>query len=369
MSDASSVDERLPFVRIRHDFEQARAQTAKGPAMRALRRAAERVGAELSNGPKVHAVRTLPISRIIYPASFAFQGALALPLPFVCLTHRCLLVQFYADGALRNLLFNPTDRECAKETPYFRRWKSCIGQRQAEHLVTSYGTVEAQLQALGIAPEDIDLVAFDHLHAQDLRPLLGTLDDCESDRVQRCRFPNAHLLVAKCDWEDWDDLHPLQRPWFVRNGKRSVRTDRVVFTDADLQLGDGCMLVRTPGHTRGNQTLFVHGADGVFGCSENGVSCDSWAPYESRLPGLRRFARDFGVKVVLNANTAESTADQYNSMILESTLVDRLPSAPAFPQMFPSSELTPTLIAPGVRPSVTFDPGDFGSLCLQSTAA
>ena len=42
------------------------------------------------------------------------------------------------------------------------------------------------------------------------------------------------------------------------DGKKDVPANRVVLTDHDLALGDGCVLLRTPGHTSGNQTLFVH---------------------------------------------------------------------------------------------------------------
>ena len=32
------------------------------------------------------------------------------------------------------------------------------------------------------------------------------------------------------------------------------------------------MLIRTPGHTSGNQTLFIHTEQGVWGISENGTA-------------------------------------------------------------------------------------------------
>jgi hypothetical protein len=56
---------------------------------------------------------------------------------------------------------------------------------------------------------------------------------------------------------------------------------------------------------------------------------------------------------VLNANTIETTAEQYNSLILEKTLVDRAQSDPRFLQFFPSSELTAHRLAPGTKPTFT----------------
>src|SRR5438128_1196228 len=81
------------------------------------------------------------------------------------------------------------------------------------------------------------------------------------------RFPNAKLLAPKTEWDDWDDLHPLQRAWFIRDGKAGVRTANVILTDGDLVLGDGVMLLRTPGHTVGNQTLFLNTDTGIWGIS------------------------------------------------------------------------------------------------------
>src|SRR5690606_13831599 len=157
----------------------------------------------------------------------------------------------------------------------------------------------------------IDLIAFDHFHTQDLRPLLGSDVPRLDGSAATARFPNAYLLAPRREWVDWDDLHPLQSAWFIRDGKRGVPDERIVLTDGDVWLGPGAMLLSTPGHTSGNQALFVHGEGGVFGCSENGCSADSWSPYESRIPGLRAHARTYGYEVILNANTPERAADQY----------------------------------------------------------
>lgn len=54
----------------------------------------------------------------------------------------------------------------------------------------------------------------------------------------------------------------------------------------------------------------------------------------------------------MNANTPEQGALQYTSMVLEKTLVDRVNRALGFVQMFPSSEVTPSPLAPGLSPSV-----------------
>lgn len=348
------IDERIPWVRKVHHLDEARGIRSAGRRLEAMRRAALRLGDELREDPAVVAVRTIPVSDLVYPTKFAFQNALRLPYPYVTMRHRCLLVQVQTEDGLKNILFNPTDRQSSRETPFFKQLLAKFGW--AEELIgKSYGTVEEGLKALGLSTSDIDLIAFDHFHTQDLRPTLGTKRSDGLSEPMSARFPNALLLAPRVEWEDWDELHPMQRAWFIRDGKKNVPLERVVLTDADLSLGTGCLLLRTPGHTSGNQTLFVHADQGVFGCSENGTSADNWSPYESRLPGLRTLARTYDLEVILNSNTPESGAEQYISMVLERTIVDRVPDAPAFFQMFPSSEVTPSPVAPGLRPSMVFE--------------
>ena len=364
------IDSRIPWVRRIDDLEEARAVGSHGARCTALERAGESLGDELRSGPRVVAVRTLPLRTLLYPTKHAFNGAVPLPVPFVVMHHRCLLIQVQADGAIRNVLWNPTDTDASRETPFFRKLIDKYGEFAAEKLLSKkFGTVESQLAELGMSPADIDVIAFDHFHTQDLRPQLGTVEPDASGSRLPARFPNAHLLAPRQEWEDWDHLHPMQRAWFIADGKRGVPESRVVLFDADITLGDGCLVLRTHGHTSGNHTIFVHGDDGVFGCSENGTSADNWSPQESRIPGMKQYARHYEVDVVLNSNTPELGAEQYNSMVLEKAVVDRVKRAPGFVQMFPSSEVTPSPLAPAIRPSMIFGERTSGTLQLDRPAA
>jgi len=331
------------------ELDEAWGEPRHGTQLRAVRKAGERLRDRFASGPRAVSVRTMPLSTLAYPTRYAFWAAAFTPAPFVIMTHRCVLVQFLRGGELQNLLFNPTDVEAAKATPFFARFIEALGPRIADAAAGKFDSLESQLARLGLGPEDIDYVAFDHFHTQDLRGLLGTE---ESDGLRRPRFPNAKLLAPRCEWEDWDDLHPFQKAWFVRDGKLGVRTENVVLTEGSHHLGDGVMLLATPGHTSGNQTLFVNTDSGVWGISENGTCADNWSPLESRIKGLAYLCKKQDLDVVLNANTPELGAMQYTSMILERTVVDRVRRAPAFVQMFPSSEVTPSLIAPGLAPTL-----------------
>ncbi len=328
------------------EFDSAWKLSGHGHKLRAIRTAAEKVRERFSSGPRVLSVRTLPLSTLPYPTRYAFWGAALSPVPFVTMTHRCVLVQFLQNGALKNLLFNPSDIQGARATPFFARM---IEQFKAVEplLAKAFEPLETQLERLGIRAGDIDYVAFDHFHTQDLRGLLGTL---AGDRT--ARFPNATLLAPRIEWDEWDDLHPMQKAWFVRDGKANVRENKVAFTHGDLLLGDGIMLLRTPGHTLGNQTLFFNTESGVWGISENGTCVDNWSPLDSQIPGLASNCRKFDTDLLLNANTPEGAADQYTSMVIERTIVDRVRRAPAFVQMFSSSEVTPSLLAPALSPTL-----------------
>ncbi len=326
------------------DFDDAWLTAGHGARHRAVRVTAERLHDRFASGARVLSVRTLPLTTVPYPTKYAFQSAAGSLSPFVQFSHRCVLVQFFQNGVLKNLLFNPSDIEAARATPYFARLAAQFGA--LEPIVAKrFPTLEAQLETLGLRVADIDYVAFDHFHTQDIRALLGT-----EDGRHTARFPNATLLAPKNEWDDWEDVHPMQRAWFIADGRRGVRMNHVSLTDGDLQLGDGLMLLRTPGHTIGNQTLFMNTDAGVWGISENGTCADNWSPLDSKIRGIARVARHQDLEVILNANTPEAGAEQYTSMILEKTLVSRVKAAPAFVQMFPSSEVTPSLLTP-IRPT------------------
>jgi hypothetical protein len=329
------------------DLDAAWQTRGHGQRLRAVRTAAERLRERFAAGPRVVAVRTLPLSRLAYPTKYAFYSAAISPVPLVTMHHKCLLVEFLQQGELKTLLFNPTDVEGAKTAPFFAELIAQFGPRLTSLMQGKTTPLETQLAELGLSFADIDYIAFDHFHTQDLRSQLGTVTGTRPPR-----FPKATLLAPEVEWHDWDDLHPLQRAWFVEKGKEGVRTDQVSFTTGDLALGDGVMLLRTPGHTSGNQTLFLHTEEGIWGISENGTSADNWSPFDSKIPGLAATCRKQGLDVLLNSNTPESAADQYTSMILERTIVDRVRRAPVFVQMFPSSEIAPTALAPGLTPTL-----------------
>src|SRR5579872_6560032 len=170
-------------------FDGAQTIQSHGRRLEEVVKAARAVRDALLAERAVDAVRTLPLTHLPYPTQYAFQGAGWSPVPFVQMAHRSLCVQFQEAGASRTLLFNPTDIIAARRTPFFADFIRKVGPFE-RFLAPRSTPLTAQLTALGVNPEDVDYVAFDHFHTQDLRPVLA-------------RFPRATLLAPRTEWDDW----------------------------------------------------------------------------------------------------------------------------------------------------------------------
>ena len=303
-------------------------------------------------------VKTFDLITIPYPSSMGFSGAALSPAPYLLFVNRVNVVQFLDhDGEKRILLFNPTDYEASARTPFFARLAQRYGDFLSSKVMAKrHNTVLGALQSLGISPEEVDYIAYDHQHTQDLRSVLGTAQ-------QAGWFPNAKLLIQRIEWEMTQSLHPLQNDWFLAEGTAGISPDRVVLLDGDVSLGKGVALISTPGHTYGNQTLAVClSGTMIFTFSENGVAADSYAPLRSKIPGITTHARNTGQEVILNGNTREATLDQYNSMIIEKILSGPSPVDPDICNHIPSSELVSSPLAPMLSPTFFHGPLMFGEV-------
>ena len=277
------------------------------------------------------------------------------PAPFVSITNRMLIVRWTdTDATRRTLLFEPSDTELGANTPYFAALARRSPKFVTDRLVTRYADVLQHLHHAGIDPAQVDYLAFDHLHTQDVRRWIGTTapqpDLGEAEPI-RAVFPNARLLVQRNELQALTHLHPLQRPWYQPDTYRHLRTDAITPLDGDVLLGPGVALIATPGHATGNQTLVLNTTSGIWASSENAIAAECLVPEHSELPGVRRWAKEWQQGVVVNANTIETLGAQYNSLILERSIVDPSVIDERFPQFFPSSELTSRWTNPGTRPT------------------
>lgn len=109
------------------------------------------------------------------------------------------------------------------------------------------GHLFSELEAAGVAPGDIDIVVFTHLHGDHT----GWNIDRENGQAL---FPNATYWIPRADWEhfgaaggaNWDAmLAPLEGLGVVH------------LFDGETSLTDELTLVATPGHTPGHTSIQI----------------------------------------------------------------------------------------------------------------
>ncbi|MDI1450893.1 hypothetical protein QHF85_43030 [Polyangium sp. 6x1] len=339
-----------PVLRPIDVFAGARDASRPEDRLREVRRRAARLREELLSAPPVPCYRSRSLVRVPYPTRYALRDAFRGPTPFVHILNRVFLVQFEAEGRLRTLLASPSDVRANAETPFFKRLSGTFGPFKdlgQRIIAPELGTVASCLAEAGLSPEDVDYITYDHLHTQDVRRWLGT-------QGRPGLLPRAKLLVMRQEWESTLALLPPQRDWYCPGGIDGVDPSRIVLLDGDTKLGESVVLMATPGHTEGNHSIVVRTSEGIFVTSENGVGPDAYAPRASRIPGLRRYAEDTGMEVVINGNTLERGIDQYISMVQEKEVAGASRQNPDFPNMVSSSELSAYALFPGVTPTFSF---------------
>jgi hypothetical protein len=297
-------------------------------------------------GPKARYFESFDLVKVPYPVRYGLRNAFSRErlVEYMHIQNRLFVVQFDTPEGVKTMLVSPSDHERNGETPFFRRLQDRTANWLTKILINRQNTVPQVLARLGLRPEDIDYITYDHLHTQDIRRWLGT------DK-QAGLFPNAKLLVHWREWESTKDLNPYQADWYCPSGIAGVPENKVVCFDGSIMLGDGVALMHTPGHTEGNHSIVVHTDEGLWVTSENGVSVDAYAPLLSAASGVADYAKMIGTEVIINGNTLENAVDQYISMVQEATVAGPSKRDPRFPNVFPSSEMTPFWLFPGTRPA------------------
>ena len=109
------------------------------------------------------------------------------------ITNRMIVVRWRDEGGkTRTLLFEPTDLDLARNAPFYVKVAEKTPAMVQRLVYKEHGTVETHLKALGLRPEDVDYLTFDHLHTQDVRRLVGTRGpaaDLSPDGPVPARFP------------------------------------------------------------------------------------------------------------------------------------------------------------------------------------
>ena len=348
----------MSIIRRLTHFDGTRAAARPLERVENVRAASQDFRREMLRGKPVPYYRSMELVRVPYPAKFGYLNGFGVLPPFIHLCNRLFVVQFESSEGLKTLLVSPSDWEHQRDTPFFKRLDQSMGpfSKLGEALVfRKQGTVLERLAEIGLKPEDIDYLTYDHLHTQNVTRWLGA-------NGTAAIFPNAKLLVMREEWESAQALIPWQNQWYCPGGISGVPMDRVMLLDHDVMLGEGVALVRTKGHTEGNHSIVVHTPEGLKVTSENGVSLDAYAPLLSKVPGVAEFARVTQAEVVLNGNTLEYAIDQYISMVQEKSIAGPNPRDERLPNMAPSSESAGFWLFPRTAPTFTVGDLHFGQL-------
>jgi hypothetical protein len=328
--DSASTLTLRPF----HEFDEANELWPRGDRPQAIRAAAEQFRARFKEQGTVQSVESVDLVAAGYPTAFAFGGAAKGLNPFVNIVNRLVIVRFEDfDGESRVLAWEPTVPEGSQEAPFYEQLLERYGEWLSNNVfATYYNDITQALAKCALTPADVDYIAFDHLHVQDPRMMLGT-------DTQPAFYPNAKMLAQRKEVDTFRSLHPTQWAWYVDGGMDGIPDDRLILFDGDVEVGKGLAFIWTPGHTDGNMSLCVNTPDGIWVSSENGVAADNWHPHLSKIPGVRKWAQFFNRDVVMNSNTLEDSLDQYDSMVKEHAVADPSPRDPRWKQVLPSSEL------------------------------
>ncbi len=364
-----------PAIQPIQNFKGARDSSIPRNRLEDVRNRARKFREEMLSGGQVLFYKTCELVRVPYPVRYAFTNVYTqsmLQTPVLHIVNRLFVIQFKTGAGVKTLLFSPSDVMANAETRFFKRlgggdlarMEGKIGEKSAAGFLKSAAqklvaptslTVDQWLEKIGIRPEQVDYISYDHLHTQDLRNWLGTDGG-------RGLFPNAKLLIMRQEWESAQGLVPPQQDWYCPKGTAGLDPGRIVLLESDVKLGEGVAFIQTPGHTMGNHSLVVHTPEGLMVSSENGVGVDAYAPDKSQISAVRKYAKSTQMEVVLNGNTQESGLDQYISMVTEKEIAGPSRRNPDFPNMVCSSEFTAYWLFPGLKPSFNFGDLEFGKI-------
>lgn len=116
------------------------------------------------------------------------------------------------------------------------------------------GSMMRQLQAVGIAREDVDRVVLTHLHSDHCGHLI------DDDRHGELTFPNATVYVHEDELRYWTsavtDGHQMA-PYVRSRLTPWLEAQRVCTFEGETSLSSAITLLPTPGHTPGHSSVLT----------------------------------------------------------------------------------------------------------------
>lgn len=114
------------------------------------------------------------------------------------------------------------------------------------------GTLIDSLGALGVTPEDIDVVVNSHLHADHCG--WNTTIGGSGEPVPT--FPNARYVINETEWRDATHPNERTRATYLSRNFDAI-SDRLELRADEYQITDEVIFVPAPGHTEGHSTVVI----------------------------------------------------------------------------------------------------------------
>ncbi len=116
------------------------------------------------------------------------------------------------------------------------------------------GTLLDELQAIGVAPADVDVVINSHLHADHC----GWNTRKDAAGVYVPTFPNARYLIQRAEWDAAIAPNERTRATYLPENMLPLEADgRVELLDGETQVTDEITIIPTFGHSMGHASVVL----------------------------------------------------------------------------------------------------------------
>ncbi len=130
---------------------------------------------------------------------------------------------------------------------------SGIGGRPAPMPLKEPPALPTVMEEAGVSPNDIDIVAFSHLHFDHTG-----WNTWDNDGTPVPQFPNARHLIQQTEWDYWTSSDELKQGAGYDNVLSPIVDAGLVdFVEGERALTSEVITVPTPGHTPGHVSFAV----------------------------------------------------------------------------------------------------------------
>lgn len=116
------------------------------------------------------------------------------------------------------------------------------------------GTLLDEMAAIGVAPEDVDIVINSHLHADHC----GWNTRKDADGAYVPTFPNARYLIQRAEWDAAIAPNERTRATYLPENMLPLEADgRLELLDGETHVTDEITIIPTFGHSMGHASIVL----------------------------------------------------------------------------------------------------------------